>query len=114
MITLLWKWAVLSGVFMAAAALLPDVKVRSWGAAAGAALVFGISNAVLGWLLSGITTVVLFLPNFVTFGLLVPLVVNMALLKLTDVVVEEDLDIEGWRGLLGTATAVSVASAFLY
>lgn len=114
MIGLLWKWAVLSGVFMAAAALLPQVKVRSWGAAAGAALVFGVANALLGWLLGGITAVVLFLPNFITFGLLVPLVVNMALLKLTDVVVEEDLDIEGWRGLLGTSAAVSVAAALLY
>ncbi len=113
-LSLLWKWAVLSGVFIGAAALIPQVKVKAWHSAIGAALVFGVANALIGWLLKGITTVVLFLPNFITFGLLVPLLVNMALLKLTDVVVEEDLEIEGWRGLLGTAAAVSVASAILY
>ena len=114
---LIWKWAVVSGVFMAAAALLPDVKVKSWGAAAGAALVFGVTNAVLGWLLTFVAGAILFLPKLLTFGLLgllVPLVVNAALLKLTDVVVEDDLDIEGVRGLLCSAAAVTAASAFLY
>jgi uncharacterized membrane protein YvlD (DUF360 family) len=110
----IWKWALVSVVFMIVAAMLPSVKVRSWSAAIGAALVFGVANSVLGWLLSFVAKAFLFLPNILSLGLIflfIPFAVNAVLVKLTDVVVEEDLEIEGLGGLMGTAVAVTAASA---
>ena len=116
MISILWKWGVLSGAFVIAAALLPMIRVRSWGVAVGAAAVFGVANFILGFPLRFIAKVLLFLPGILTFGLLflvVPLLVNMVLLKLTDNIVGDDLEIRGTSALLGMAVIVTLASAFL-
>lgn len=88
MTEILAHWGVTAAVFMACAGVARSVTVRSWGAAFGAAAVFGVANVLLSWLLGFLLKALLFLPAILTLGLawlVVPLLVNMALLKLTDV-----------------------------
>ena len=47
---LLLSWLILSVSIWITAALLPGIKVRSFGGAIWAAAIFGILNALLGWL----------------------------------------------------------------
>lgn len=117
MLALLWKWAVISGVFMGAAALTPQIRVRSWPAAFGAAAAFGVANVLLGWLVKVLLKVVLFLPAVLTLGLayaVVPILVNMLMLKLADHLLEDALEIRGIGPLFGLACAMSLASALLF
>ncbi|MCA9547252.1 MAG: phage holin family protein [Myxococcales bacterium] len=111
MTALLIKWALTAGIFMGAAALLPTVKVKGWGAAFFAALALGVVNVLLGWPLSWLAGVVLWLPNLFTFGLVglaVSLVINTALLVLVDKEIE-DLEIKSLPANVGIAGAISVA-----
>lgn len=114
---ILLKWLVLTVVLLAAAAAMPKVKVRSWGAAFCATAVFAILNMTVGWLLSRILTVVLILPIILTFGLaylVVPLAVNMVLLKVVDGLSEEEVDIEGVPALVALAAILAVTNAILH
>ncbi len=116
MIALLIKWFVIAGVFMGAAKLLPEVKLKSLQGALTAAAVLGLANLLLGWLLSFGFKLLFFLPAILSFGLaylLVPLLVNMSLLKLTDEIVEDDLEIEGPVALFKLSLAVSLSTAIL-
>ena len=103
---LLIKWAVLSGVLMGAAALMPTVKVRSWPAAIAGAAVFGIANVLLGWLLTFVATIL----TLGLFGLLVPIVVNMVLLKIADQYTGEGLNLGDLPSLFGLSAVVSLTS----
>lgn len=111
MMAIVWTWAALTSVFVVAAAALPTVKVRSWGVAIAAAAVFGVANTLLGWLLTFLTKALLFLPTILTLGLaglLVPVIVNMVLLKITDASIGEEFEIEGVGALASLSVAVSV------
>jgi putative membrane protein len=115
--TLLVKWAVVTVVFIGAAALLPTVKIRSWTTAILAALVFGLLNVLLGWLLKAIFGVLLFLPAVLSFGLawlLLPVLVNAVLLKGTDKLMGEKFEVPGLFNTLALATAISVAQALFH
>lgn len=48
--TLLLSWFILSVAVYITAALLPGITVRSFGGAIWAAAIFGVLNALLGWL----------------------------------------------------------------
>jgi putative membrane protein len=69
-----------AALLLLAAKILPGVKIRSYGTAIGVALVIGLLNATIGFLLR--------LPlNIVTLGLLsfvVRLVVTAIVIKITD------------------------------
>ncbi len=69
-----------AGVLFLLAALLPSVNIRSYGTAIGVALVIGILNATIGFLLR--------LPlNILTLGLLsfiIRLIVTAVMIKLAD------------------------------
>ncbi|MCA9541381.1 MAG: phage holin family protein [Myxococcales bacterium] len=111
MTELLIKWAAYAGVLVLGAGLMPTVKIRSWGAAFGAAALFGVANVLLGWLITFLVKVLLFLPMILTLGLawfLVPIVVNMILLKLADNASGDGVRIESFGGLFGLATLVSL------
>ena len=117
MTAILVKWAVLSGVLVAAAAVMPGVKLRSPVAAIGGAAIFGVANVLLGWLLKLIAGFFLFLPSVLTFGLLgllVPIIANMVLLKIADQATGEELKIEGITTLFALSTAVSVTAAVAF
>ena len=69
-----------AGILFLLAGVMPDVKVRSYGTAIGVALVIGLLNATVGFLLR--------LPlNILTLGLLtffVRLLVTAIVIKITD------------------------------
>ncbi|MEE2789130.1 MAG: phage holin family protein [Myxococcota bacterium] len=116
MVDLIIKWGVLSSVLMAAAAGLPTVKVRNWGAAFGGAAVFGIANLLLGSALGFIAKIITFPAAILSFGLVwlvIPIVVNMAMLKIADHATGDDLMISGLPALVGLSTAMTVTSAVL-
>jgi len=114
---LLAKWAAVTVVFIAAAAVLPKVKIRSWPSALLAAAVLGVLNVLLGWLFKAVFGVLLFLPAVLTFGLawlLLPVLVNAVLLKITDAAVGDRFSVSGAGTVLLLATAVSVAQALFH
>lgn len=101
--------AVLTGVVLALARFLPGVHVRSTGSAVVVAVVFSLLNWALGWLIKA----VLFLPAILTLGLLflvIPFIVNTAILWITDKVLHR-FELTGWRPLLLSAGAITVANA---
>lgn len=79
-----------------------------------AAATFGFANVILGWLLTFMLKVVVFLPSLLTFGLLglcVPVVVNMVLLKIADNLTGDGLEVDGLSTLFGLSAAVTASSA---
>jgi putative membrane protein len=114
---LLGKWLVVAAVFLVAAAVTPKVQVKSWVKAVLAAVVFGLVALLLGWLLRLVFGALLFLPAILTFGLgflLVPVLVNMVLLWLTDALMGGGLRIQGVWTKLVMAVLLSVAFALLF
>jgi putative membrane protein len=55
--TLLLSWLILSVAVYLTAALLPGITVRSFCGAIWAAAVFGVLNALLGWLFFAVFTI---------------------------------------------------------
>lgn len=111
-IHLLVKWAVISGVFVGLAIAMPAFRVGARLRFALAAVTFGAANILLGWVLGFALKALIFLPNLLTLGLLgllVPVVVNAALLKAVDVKFGEALEIKGFQPLLAAAAVISVA-----
>ena len=84
---LLLKWLVVSLVIAVSPRLSDAIHVRGGlGAALRAALVYGVLFVLIGWLVRTVVTVLSIVPGVLTFGLffvLVPLLTNMVLLKLT-------------------------------
>ena len=116
MIDLAIKWGVLSAVLMAAASGLPSVHIKNWGAAMGGAAVFGVANVVLGWILTFVAKVITFPIAILTFGLVwvvIPIGVNMVMLKIADNATGDDMTIKGLPALLGLSTAVTATSAIM-
>ena len=107
--------AVLCGVVLLASRVISGVKVSSVPAAIPVALVFSVSNWLLGFLLKFVVGAILFIPAVLTFGLLffvVPLIVNAILLWLTDKVLHV-FEIQNARALWLMAVLISVAN-FLF
>jgi putative membrane protein len=109
--TLLLSWLILSVSVWVTAAILPGITVRSFGGAVWAAAVFGVLNALLGWLLFtvfGIATLGLaWLLAFLTRW-----VINAILLlftgKLTDA-----LEVKSFGTALVGALIMSATGTFL-
>lgn len=113
---LLVKWAAVSGLFLVAAVGVPAIKVNRWTAAVAAAAVYGVINVLLGWPLRFIGKFILFLPNLLTFGLtglIASVIINMIVLKATDIQMGPAMDIKGVRPLLGLAIATSILTGIL-
>ncbi len=112
-IELLVKWAACAAALMVGASMMKTVKVQSWGAAFAGALVFGIGNALLGWLLTWIIAVLTLPVTILTLGLFLLVIgtlVNMVLLKIADAATGDAIEIESAGGLFGLAVLVSLAS----
>ena len=75
---------VMSGLIWVLAELLPGVRVKTFGTAITVALVYGLLNYLLFWLLAMIA----FIPMLLTLGLF-GLVINTFLLWLTDRLIED-------------------------
>jgi uncharacterized membrane protein YvlD (DUF360 family) len=99
--------AVLTGVVVLSSRVISGVRVKNVPTAVAVAVVFAVLNVLLGWLLH----VLLFVPTVLTLGLLglfVPLIVNAALLWLTDRVLKA-FEIDHAKALWLMALAITVA-----
>lgn len=97
-----------AGVLFLLAALLPSVNIKSYGTAIGVALVIGLLNATIGFLLR--------LPlNVVTLGLLsfvVRLVVTAIMIKLADKLFS-GFEVKGWGAAFLLAICIAIAGTLL-
>lgn len=108
--------AALAGLIVLLAKLLPGVRVRGLGSAVIVAAVFSLLNWLLGALVTGLVSVVLFLPAIFTFGLLffaIPLVVNAVLIWLTDKFLDS-FEVRGTGSFWLTALAITIGNAMLH
>lgn len=97
-----------AAIIFGLAYVLPQVDVKSFGTALLVAIVLGLLNATVGWVLTGIG-------NLLTLGLLkfaIRLVVTALLLKLVDKLFS-GLTIQGFWPALVIALAVAIAGAVL-
>ena len=90
--------------------------IKSLGSAVAGAT-FGVANVLFGWALKFITNLILFLPKLLTLGLigfLVPVVVNMVLLKLAANATDGEIEIQGISGLAGLSVIVTLTSVIAF
>jgi putative membrane protein len=103
---------VLTVTVLALARLLPDVQVKSPGAAVVVAVVFSVLNFFLGWLI----TAFMVIPAILTLGLLfliLPFIVNTVLLWLTDKLLGS-FEIRGMGTLLFSAGVITAVNAVFH
>ena len=97
-----------AGVIFLLAALLPSINIKSYGTAIGVALVIGLLNATIGWLLR--------LPlNIITLGLLsfvVRLIVSAIVIKLADKLFS-GFEVKGWGAAFLLAICIALAGTLL-
>ena len=108
---ILQKWLILSSVILLLSTLLPTIRLRSVSVAFFGALAFGCVNVLFGWALKLIANVLLFLPRILSLGLfdlLIPIGVNMILLKMVDQSMDEELEIKGVKTLMIMATVITI------
>ena len=89
------------------ASALPGVRLKSYGTAVVGALVYGLLNYFLFWLIA----LVAFIPMLLSFGLF-GLVINGFLLWLTDKLIE-DFEIDSIRTTLIMAVLLTVGKFIL-
>ena len=92
--------------------IVPGVKVRGIGSAVLVALVFGVLNFLVGWILTFVITM-LSLPltclSLGLFNLVIPTLVFAALLKVTDALLES-FELKGWWPALAMGLLFSLGS----
>ena len=98
---------VTAGLLLVLASALPGVRLKSYGTAVIVALVFGLLNFFLGTLIGWI----LFIPMFLSFGLL-GLVINALMLWLTDKLID-DFEIDSVKTTLIMAVLLTVGKVIL-
>jgi uncharacterized membrane protein YvlD (DUF360 family) len=115
MITLL-HLAVLTGTILLLSRFFTGVRVENTPAALLTAVVFSLLNWALGWLLGMVASAILFIPAILTLGLLfmlVPFVVNTAVLWLTDKALHA-FEISNLKTLLLSSGVITVVNAVFH
>ena len=109
---LIVSFIVFTGIALVSPHILPGIKVKGIESAALVAVVFGLLNLVLGWLLTRVIGLVSLPFTCLTLGLfalLIPMIVNSILLKITDVVLES-FEIKGWGPAFGMGLLFGLGS----
>ena len=109
---LLIHLAVMTIAVLVSARFIQGVRIKSTPAAVGVAVVFSLLNWGLGWLIKAL----LFVPAILTLGLLfliMPLLVNVILLWLTDKALHV-FEIEDAKALWLMAILVTAVSALAH
>src|SRR5689334_19233242 len=97
-----------AGTLMLMAYIMPQVSVKSFTTALGVALLVGILNATIGWILSGIFNLfTLFLLSFI-----VKLVVSALMIKLADKLMR-NFTVDGFWPALVIAIALAAGSTLV-
>ena len=107
MLNLIINVLVTSGMLYALALALPGVRVKSFGTAVTVAVVYGLLNYFLFWLIA----LIAFIPMLLSFGLF-GLVINAFLLWLTDRLID-DFEIDSIRMTLVMALLLTVGKLLL-
>jgi len=100
---LLAKFIVFTFIALISPQIFRGIKMRGVGAAAAVAIVFGILNVLIGWLLKLVISLVSLPLTILTLGLfllLIPTLVNAILLKIADAILDS-FDIKGWWPAFG-------------
>ena len=108
---LLLKWFVVALVIAVSPQLSSEIRVGGLSSALWAAFVYGVLVVLIGWLIRLVVTVLAIVPGILTLGLfflLVPVISNTILLKLTSGMLGS-FDVGSW----GTAFALSLAVTVL-
>lgn len=99
-------------------ALAPEVidgiRVSGYGAALVAAVIYSVLAVLIGWLVRLVVTVLSIVPGLLTFGLfflLVPILANAVLLKMTAGLITR-FEIRTWTAAFLLGMAISVLNAF--
>jgi putative membrane protein len=104
-VSLLVSWLILSAAVWITALVLPGVHVRGVGGAIVVAAIFGILNALLGWIFFAVFAVatlgLAWLLAFITRW-----IINAILLKITDAL-SDSIKIDGFGWALGAAFMIS-------
>lgn len=106
MLEFLLSWLVLSFAVWATAAILPGMRIKSFGSAILVAALFGVLNLLLGWLF-------FFVFAIGTLGIAVLLafitrwIINAIILKITDAL-SDSLEIDGFGWALAAAALMSL------
>jgi putative membrane protein len=108
---LLISWLILSIAVWATAAILPGFRVKDFKSAVIVALLFGLLNFLLGWLLFTVFTIAT-LGLAWLFGFLTRWLINALLLMLTDKV-SDHLKIDGFKWALIGALVISIISTVI-
>lgn len=112
---LVLSFAVVTLAVLVAERLFSDVKVQSAKSAVGVAVVFGVLNILIGWLIKLVVGVALLPAALVTFGLaflLLGFLANCVLLWITDKLLKS-FEVNSFRALFGTAALIGVAQWLL-
>ena len=97
-----------AGVLVLMSYIMPQVTVKSFTTALGVALLVGILNATIGWVLSGIFNLfTLFLVSFI-----VKLIVSAIMIKLADKLMR-NFSVAGFWPALVIAIALAAASTLV-
>lgn len=111
MLDLLISWLILSVAFWITAAILPGVRIRSFGGAVFVAAIFGIINALLGWLFFGVLTIatlgLAYLLSFLTRWL-----INAVFLSMTSALTKH-LQIASFGWSLIASLCISIISSLI-
>lgn len=100
---LLAKLIVFTLIALISPQIFRGIKVRGVGAAATVAIVFGILNVLIGWLLKLLIALVSLPLTVLTLGLfllVIPTLVNAVLLKITGAILDS-FEIKGWWPAFG-------------
>jgi len=106
----LLKWVVATLVIAVSPQVSSNIRVESLGAAVWAAFVYGVLFVAIGWLLKLIVLIFSIVPGILTLGLfflLVPVISNAVLLKLTAGMLG-GFDIGSWGTAFGLSLVLTV------
>jgi putative membrane protein len=115
MLRLFARLSIVTLVIAASPQLISDIKVDSLGSALLAAAVYGVLFVVIGWLIRIGVVLLSIVPGLLTLGLfflLVPVIANAILLKLTARMLSS-FDIGSWRAAFLLSFALSVVNLLL-
>lgn len=111
MMNLLISWLVLTIAFWITAAILPGFHLKSFGSTFLVAALFGVLNALLGWILWTVFAVGT-LGLALVLGFVTRTIVNAILLTITDKI-SDTLEIDSFGWALGGAALISLIASVM-
>jgi uncharacterized membrane protein YvlD (DUF360 family) len=111
---LILKWLAVSAIIFVSPQVTPSIYVGSFGSALWAAFVYGILFVAIGWLIRFVITLLSIVPGILTLGLfflLVPLIANAVLLKLTSGLLGA-FEVRTWAAAFALSLVLSVVGFF--